>query len=235
MILLLVALILAVLLFGAVAVKNAIAIVVAGVFLLLVIMIIATGSFASALMFAVAAAGLTGMAIFIARERRVSDSWRQLLRGEWGGGPVPRERRAELYAILKARGIAAAIEHHNAKPVSTAVVHPSKTLAPAPSDPSSRFRGYPVGIVGESHYQPAIARTHEGSPVRLLHEPDNRADPRAIRVLNAARAQIGYIPRGHWVTDAILDEGKTFRARVGSIAPAGSAGLLGVVIDVEAH
>jgi hypothetical protein len=54
---------------------------------------------------------------------------------------------------------------------------------------------YPLGLVGESNYQAAIAQCHEGERVGIYHEPDNPYDDLALRVENNIGQVIGYISR----------------------------------------
>ena len=92
---------------------------------------------------------------------------------------------------------------------------------------------YSVGIVGESNYQAAIAELREGEHVELVPEPDNPHDPRAISVRDGEGAVIGYIPRAHWLTAALLDEGKPYTARVERIEGGDrERPSRGVVLDV---
>lgn len=93
---------------------------------------------------------------------------------------------------------------------------------------------YSVGLRGESNYQAAIARSREGEIAHLIEEPDNRYDPRAVQVLNAAGDLIGYLPRDGWLTDMLLDQGIRPVCTIASIQrPAGSSKPWGVVILVE--
>ena len=87
---------------------------------------------------------------------------------------------------------------------------------------------YPVGIVGEVNYQDAIERTHEGEPARILKEPNNPYDPKALRVENTDGDTIGYIPKAHWLRDAIFEDGRGVAASIKSV----KGSPLGVVIDV---
>ena len=95
-------------------------------------------------------------------------------------------------------------------------------------------RRYSVGIVGESNYQQTIGELRQGEHVDLVPEPDNPHDNRAVSVRDGDGSTIGYLPRGHWLTDAILDQRKQCTARVERIE-GGDAGRpsLGVVIEVE--
>ena len=95
-------------------------------------------------------------------------------------------------------------------------------------------KSYSVGLVGESNYQQAIKGLREGERVLLVPEPDNPHDPRAIACRDGNGATIGYIPRDHWLTAAILDEGKGARAVVKTIHGGdGGRPSLGVVLTVE--
>jgi hypothetical protein len=92
---------------------------------------------------------------------------------------------------------------------------------------------YTVHLVGESNYQDVIRRASPGDPVRLLLEPQNPYDPRAIRACDVTGATIGYLERESWLTRAILDDGTTVLASVLEII-GGEANKpsLGVVLEV---
>ena len=92
-------------------------------------------------------------------------------------------------------------------------------------------KSYPVALVGESNYQHAIASVGEGEDVLLWHEPDNPYDPRAIAAVCHGDT-IGYLPQGHWLGRALLDEGKGVRARIGR-CERGASGLTGVRLLVS--
>lgn len=91
---------------------------------------------------------------------------------------------------------------------------------------------YRIGLVGESHYQAAIGKIGKGDAVQFVAEPSNPHDPRALRA-TCAGATIGYVPRGSWLTRAVLDEGKIAVASVAEVLGGrGDAPSLGVVLDV---
>lgn len=90
---------------------------------------------------------------------------------------------------------------------------------------------YPLGLVGESNYQPAIASCSEGERVFVCIEENNPFDDRALRVERPNGQVIGYIPRTSWLRDAIHDQGRGCAATIKSISR-GNDGLAGVVIDV---
>lgn len=92
-------------------------------------------------------------------------------------------------------------------------------------------KSYRVGIVGEANYQKAIAGLRVGEIVQLRPEPDNPHDPRAVAVVDGDGATIGYLPREHWLKDALLDQGKTAMATVGDLHMGETA--TGVVLDVS--
>ena len=73
---------------------------------------------------------------------------------------------------------------------------------------------YSVELVGESHFQSGVARCSPGDPVRLVPEPGNRFDPRAVMVQDVTGAVIGYLPRDGWLTRVLLDDGTPVRASV---------------------
>lgn len=91
--------------------------------------------------------------------------------------------------------------------------------------------GYCVGIVGESYRQAAIRRCAIGDEVSLRHDAANPHDNRAMAVL-ARGEQIGFLPRGGWLTSAILDQGQQVSASILSMAP-GGGGDIGVVLQVS--
>lgn len=65
---------------------------------------------------------------------------------------------------------------------------------------------YELPLAGESYCQPACRKVNIGDVVRLTPEPENRYDPRAIRVVTRLGERIGYVPRESWVTRVIIDE-----------------------------
>ena len=97
-------------------------------------------------------------------------------------------------------------------------------------------RSYPVQIVGEQHYQDAIAGLNQGDTVTLWHEPNNPYDDEAIAVARDDGATLGYIPSDSWLRRALLDEGKGCTATVQTVGQ-GKRGFveieLAVVLDGE--
>lgn len=90
-------------------------------------------------------------------------------------------------------------------------------------------RSYATNIVGESHYQAAIARCQAGDPVLLCKEVGNPHDERAIVVKTLSGETIGYLPRTSWLQRVIHDEGHGARATIKTlyVGP-----LRAVVLDV---
>lgn len=90
--------------------------------------------------------------------------------------------------------------------------------------------GYPVGLVGETNYQPAIKASSIADAVEILHEIGNPHDERALVVKNASGEKIGYIARDCWLQRAIHDESRSCVAVIWSMNE-GPHGL-GVVVEV---
>lgn len=90
---------------------------------------------------------------------------------------------------------------------------------------------YPIGLVGESKYQPAIAKLRHGEPVLLMFEPDNPFDDGAIAAVDRRGNTIGYLPRDSWARRALLKERKGCTAKVASLRQS-NGGHRGVVIEV---
>lgn len=93
-------------------------------------------------------------------------------------------------------------------------------------------KAYSVGLVGESNYQAAVRALRPGEHVELVAEPDNPHDLRAIAVRDGDGATVGYLPRDHWLADAMLDEGKGFSAEVKELTGGGTGEMTGVVLTV---
>lgn len=89
---------------------------------------------------------------------------------------------------------------------------------------------YPLGLVGESNYQPAIRRCSVGERVYVSEEINNPYDDGALAVERNGGAIIGYIPRNSWLRE-VVHEGQSTEITVKSISD-GGAGQLGVVVDV---
>lgn len=90
---------------------------------------------------------------------------------------------------------------------------------------------YPVGIVGESHYQRAIGQMSEGDAVALLIELDNPYSKTgtSLRVDNLNGDTIGYIADDHWLKNAVVHEKKGCQAVVLGI----EGDPMGVVLEVQ--
>lgn len=90
---------------------------------------------------------------------------------------------------------------------------------------------YPIGLVGESQYQAAIAGCEAGELVRVCHEVGNPHDELALRCETREGTVIGYIARSSWLRRAIHEDGRGCAATIKNIASTEN-GMLGVVIDV---
>lgn len=89
---------------------------------------------------------------------------------------------------------------------------------------------YPVGLVGEQHYQDAVRRCAPGDEVVLLTEVGNPHDKHAIVVVDRSGQTLGYIPKDNWLYAAVNLERKGATARVKS-SGIGQNGFLNVVIE----
>lgn len=90
---------------------------------------------------------------------------------------------------------------------------------------------YPIGLVGESNYQSAIAKLRHGDPVQLMFEPDNPFDDGAIAAVDRRGNTIGYLPRNSWARRALAKERKGYTAKVISLRQS-NGGHRGVVIEL---
>jgi hypothetical protein len=72
-------------------------------------------------------------------------------------------------------------------------------------------------VNGEHHYAaaPAIGDLNRGDPVRLVREPDNPHDRRAIEVFDARGRKLGYVARiDNSAVARMIDAGERFEARI---------------------
>jgi len=99
---------------------------------------------------------------------------------------------------------------------------------PPPAPP----RSYPVGLVGEQHYQMAVCRCVAGQPVTLYRETGNPHDACAVVVLSAHDETIGYLARDSWLRETLLDGGKGCEARIKSTRYNSSRDFEEVIIEV---
>lgn len=107
-----------------------------------------------------------------------------------------------------------------------------------PLEPKGEWRTIYTKVAGVTHpnsdgsdRQKIIVRCRVGEHVQLVREPDNPYDRYAVRVLNQAGEQIGYIPAEFtgndqgigWCVGRNMDRGEEYIARVANIT--GGAGL----------
>lgn len=92
-------------------------------------------------------------------------------------------------------------------------------------------KSYPIALAGCGMYQDAIAAIGVGEVARFFHEADNPYDDRAIAAVCHGDT-IGYVPRGSWLTRALLKEEKPVSARVTRVAP-GREGVRFVTLTIE--
>ena len=91
---------------------------------------------------------------------------------------------------------------------------------------------YTVHLVGESHYQHVIDGLQPGSPIKLVADPENPNDPRAVKATHGGET-IGYIERDSWLIRAMHDDRTPVASRVQEIIGGGPGEMKGVVLDVR--
>lgn len=91
---------------------------------------------------------------------------------------------------------------------------------------------YTVHLIGESHYQHAIEGLQPGTPIKLVADPENPHDPRAVKATHAGET-IGYIERDSWLIRAMHDDRTPVASRVHEIIGGGPGEMKGVVLDVR--
>lgn len=132
----------------------------------------------------------------------------------------------------------------NSKPVNDGepqvrhrVRAPRASVVASPHDPTLELPSvalpntYPVGLVGEQSYQSAIRSLCVGEPVKLLSEPDNPHDKRAIVAVSFVGRTLGYLPKRNWLYEAINFEGCGATAKVMAIGK-GQNGFHNVVLEI---
>ncbi|WP_326493079.1 HIRAN domain-containing protein [Novosphingobium sp. SL115] len=117
-------------------------------------------------------------------------------------------------------------------PRSNLVAGPRDSLLELPSValPST----YRVELVGGQNYQSAIGSLCVGEPVKLLSEPDNPRDKRAIVAVTFLGRRLGYVPRSHPLYFALNFEGRGAIAKVMSVGR-GQDGFHNVVLEIAAN
>ncbi|MCY1671728.1 HIRAN domain-containing protein [Novosphingobium sp. SL115] len=90
---------------------------------------------------------------------------------------------------------------------------------------------YRVGLVDEQQYQSAVKSLCVGELVKLLSEPDNPNDKRAIVAVTFLGRTLGYVPKSNWLYTAINFEGHGATAKV-MLVEEGQNGFHSVVLEV---
>lgn len=92
--------------------------------------------------------------------------------------------------------------------------------------------GYTMHIVGEQHYQEAIAASEANDPITVAHEVGNPHDNEALVVINAQSGRtLGYLPRDSFVHRLVFEEGKSVTGQIESIFD--REGYLEIKVHVE--
>ena len=80
---------------------------------------------------------------------------------------------------------------------------------------------YTAHVVGEAQFQDVIAEIAEGKRARLVKlvpEPDNLEDPRAIKAITLDGRKVGNLERDSWLVRAMLDEKQPVASRIMEIS-----------------
>ena len=92
---------------------------------------------------------------------------------------------------------------------------------------------YTVHLVGESNYQDVISHLAAGGTAKLVPDPMNEHDPRAIKAITSSGETIGYVEKEGWLTRAMLDDLTPVASRVLEIVGGDAAKpSRGVVLEV---
>jgi hypothetical protein len=106
---------------------------------------------------------------------------------------------------------------------------PHAGMVDSPQTPGA----YMVGLVGEQHYQAAVAALKPGAAICLELEPDNPQDSSAIAAVDGRGRVVGYIAPESWLREAVYGDGATFSAQVLAVE-LGSRGFREVVLEIAA-
>ena len=101
-------------------------------------------------------------------------------------------------------------------------VRPLPATPPSPQAPRAPVRVLFTRVNGETYYDAAerFPRLLAGDPVRLVREPDNPHDRRAIEVWDEDGFKLGYVARGdNSAVARMMDAGERFAARVARLTP----------------
>jgi hypothetical protein len=134
------------------------------------------------------------------------DALRQLASG---GGPEHIVR--EAIAFVRGRGGLAGVD---VRPYLDELYAAAEAIAarPRPARTAELLRCW---VAGSRYYTEAIfaERLFTGMPLRLVREPDNAYDPRAIAVCAESGAKLGYVPRAkNFGPASLMDAGFELRA-----------------------
>ena len=91
--------------------------------------------------------------------------------------------------------------------------------SPKPQTEPARILIQESPLAGFQYHQGEIAWSHlrPSQPLRLVREPDNRHDPRAVAVY-WRETKLGYVPRTENTAVAqLLDHGQTLEARIATL------------------
>lgn len=91
---------------------------------------------------------------------------------------------------------------------------------------------YKIQLVDETSYQHVIERLEAGFPVKLLADPENPQDPRAVKAMYKGET-IGYVEQDSWLIRAMHDDRTPVASRIDQIIADGPGDVRSVVLDVR--
>ena len=92
-------------------------------------------------------------------------------------------------------------------------------------------KSYPVGLVGEQHYQAAISKCSIGEPVSIIHEIGNPYDDLALVAKDRRGNTIGYVPRDSFLRGVYHEQDRSVDATIKEISH--RSGFNQVVLEAQ--
>ena len=91
---------------------------------------------------------------------------------------------------------------------------------------------YKIQLVGEANYQHVIEGLEAGVPVKLLADPENPQDPRAVKAMYKGET-IGFVEQDSWLIRTMHDDRTLVASRVDHLVGSGPGELKSVVLEVR--
>ena len=92
---------------------------------------------------------------------------------------------------------------------------------------------YTEHLTVEPECQKAIAAVTPATRIKLVPEPDNPDDPRAVKAITMDGVKVGYIERDNWLVKAMIDDKTPVASRIIEIGPAApDSALCRIILEV---